>query len=84
MDIENILEVSIRDKNEDEHIYWVEMCEEDDMDEDIAIERAVAYHGLIGGVKPLRNPEEDNDDDPAIVAYEPFDREEGEYTLVSL
>lgn len=83
----NIIEVLITDINEDEHIYWVEMPE-DDMDEDNAIERALAFHATTDRPEPIRTPEEEDPEDftliPAAMAYEPFDLDVGEYTLVKL
>ena len=81
-----IIEVSIRDVNSDEYIYWVDLGKmPDDSDEiDWSIERALKYHAEHVGTEPA---EEDEDDlhitgMPPVTAYDPFDRSEGEYTMV--
>jgi ribosomal protein L40E len=76
----SVVEVSLRDIEGDEHIYWVEI---DDLpsgvDElDWAIVKARVYHAEHVGTEPA---EEDEDDLP-VTAYEPFDRSDGEYTLI--
>lgn len=83
----NIIEVAITDINEDDHIYWIEMPE-GESDEDYAIERALAFHATTDRPSVIRTPEEEDPEDftqiPCALAYEPFDLEEGEYTLVKL
>jgi len=75
-----MLEVSLRDVEGDEYIYWVKTHRlpngEDEVD--WAIEQAKSYHAEHVGTEPA---EEDEDDLP-VTAYEPFDRSPDEYTLI--
>ena len=76
-----IIEVSVRDVNSDEYIYWVDLKKmPDETDEiDWSIERALEYHAKHVGTEPA----EEGEDDLPVTAYEPFDRSEGEYTMVN-
>ena len=75
-----IIEVSVRDVNSDEYIYWVDLKKmPDETDEiDWSIERALEYHAKHVGTDPA----EEGEDDLPVTAYEPFDRSEDEYTMV--
>jgi len=72
------LEVSIRDANGDEYIYWVRLdSKPNDVDEyDWAIEIASSFHKKTIGTSPA---EPEDDDDLPISACEPFSRNDDEF-----
>jgi len=76
-----LMEVCLRDVEGDEHIYWVEMGDLPDGEDEVdwAIEKARTYHTEHVGTEPA----EDDEDDLPVTAYEPFDRSAEEYTLIS-
>jgi hypothetical protein len=86
MSIENangigVIEVTVRDVNQDEFIYWVKLdgkpeCEDE---YDWAINKAVNFHIQTVATK-IAAPEDEND--IPVLAYEPFTRYEGEFVWV--
>lgn len=76
----SMMEVSVRDVNGDEHIYWVSLKKKPKGEDDIdwSIEKALKFHGENVGTEP----DEGDDDDLPVTAYEPFERSKDEYTLI--
>ncbi len=87
-DVPRVLEVTLTDENEQEHIYWVktEGAPTDADLEDWAIEISRKHHSDIGGT-PIPEDEFDEDGDDEILGFafvcEPFERQPDEYTWVN-
>ncbi len=77
----NAMEVIIRDTTGKEFIYWVklEQMDEDSDEHEWSIERAIEFHTKTVGTKPA---ESDDDDEPSVIALEPFDRDPSEIVWI--